>query len=396
MSSFKKSIPIILLLTLVLGINACKKVIVTTTTTTTNTTKPLFFEKYIGSETLNDRGNAAIINQNNNVIIVGEMEPSGGQKEVLLVELDKEGNELMNEHIKVGTNDIGSAVLETTDGYLIVGQTAQNLGPDILLLKVDRNGNKEWTKVYKSAQYEWAVDVAEHNNNFYVLCSAEDSTMPGRDMLLLKVDVQGDLIWSKKYGGSGDDAAWGMLKDREGNLLLVGHTYSYGFGNRDAWLIKVDANGNELWKKTYGGGDYDEGMAITQLSSGDYVLVGHSASVHPEHHLYTTRIDINGNIVWERHLGGIKHDGGEAVGEDSNGNILLLGRSNSFDNYEEQAYFIKLDPNGIVLDEQHFMGQGKVRGDCILEHDQSYWLIGTTTNTTNNLSDVWVNKIDKK
>lgn len=398
MISLKKRDYKFLLLIIILIFNSCKKEVVTTTILYNNVTinQDINFEKYLGAANLNDRANAAIFNSNNNVVIIGEQQPANGEKEVFLVEMNREGEKLWQRTIKVGTNDIGNELLETNDGYLVVGQTAEQLGADILILKVNKQGDKQWVKSYKSPQYEWAIDVVAIDNDFFVLCTAEDSVAVGRDMLLLKIDQQGELLWSKKYGGASDDAGWSMIKDRNENILLAGHTYSYGFGNRDAWLIKIDQGGNEIWNKTYGGAGYDECMGLVELHTGGYLFIGHSASIHPEHHLYAVHITQDGNILWEKHLGGIKHDGGENTWQDQDGNILLLGRSNSFDSFKEQAYFLKLDIGGNLMSEQHFVGQGECRGDVILEDEQSYWLIGTTIDTSTNLSNVWVKKISKK
>lgn len=91
------------------------------------------------------------------------------------------------------------------------------------------------------------------------------------DACLFKLDTNGNLQWNKTFGGTQDDGATFVLQTIDGGYILSGFTYSNVPGG-DAWLIKTDANGNELWNKTFGGTGIEYAYSVLQTSDGGYAL----------------------------------------------------------------------------------------------------------------------------
>ena len=82
------------------------------------------------------------------------------------------------------------------------------------------------------------------------------------DIYLLKLDYLGDTLWSRTFGGPEADHGYDISVTPDNGLLLVGTTTSFGAGNRDAYVIKTDSAGNELWSRTFGGSLSDEARSI--------------------------------------------------------------------------------------------------------------------------------------
>ncbi len=154
--------------------------------------------------------------------------------------------------------------------------------------------------------------------------------------------------WQIAFGGSDKDIAYCVAPAEQGSVIVAGATRTFGKGRDDVLAIKVDRNGKILWKKTFGRKRKDIAYAITPTRDGNFVIVGATRSFSElgDPDLYAIKIDTRGNLIWERHLGGKMRDFGKAVVATGDGGVLIAGASESFgDNYLD-AYIVKLDKNG--------------------------------------------------
>lgn len=114
----------------------------------------------------------------------------------------------------------------------------------------------------------------------------------GYDAMLVKVDGNGDPEWSRTFGGNGDDLGNALRRAPSGGFVLAGHTESYGFGDFDAFLMKVDSAGNLKWAKHYGGSGDDRAMKLEVTTDGGFIMAGESRSFGPgDRDLYLIKTD---------------------------------------------------------------------------------------------------------
>lgn len=92
--------------------------------------------------------------------------------------------------------------------------------------------------------------------------------------MLVKTGSEGAEQWLRTYGGAGNDEIRGVQQTSDGGYVLAGFTSSYGAGGRDAWLVKTDAEGRGVWSKTFGGEGDDAAYCIVQTKDGGHVLAG--------------------------------------------------------------------------------------------------------------------------
>jgi len=147
------------------------------------------------------------------------------------------------------------------------------------LVKVDSSGNEQWNKTYGGANDEWAHSIVETSDGGFAMAGMTMSFGAGADdVWLVKVDSAGNMQWSKTYGGAKLDYAHSLVETADGGYVMAGDTFSFGAGDRDAWLIKVDSSGNMEWNKTYGGAAYDNAQSMVQTSNGGYTFAGRTYS----------------------------------------------------------------------------------------------------------------------
>ncbi|HEC94853.1 MAG TPA: hypothetical protein ENI45_02680, partial [Thermoplasmatales archaeon] len=115
-------------------------------------------------------------------------------------------------------------------------------------------------------------------------------------ILLLPSHQKIRIKWESVFGGDKNEDGWFVLPTDDKGCIITGYTESYGSGERDIWLIKVDENGNEQWNKTFGGKGWDEGKAVQKSTDGGYVIVGSTASYgNGESDVWLIKVDENGN-----------------------------------------------------------------------------------------------------
>lgn len=141
------------------------------------------------------------------------------------------------------------------------------------------------------------------------------------NLLLVKLDFKGATLWSRSYGGDRDDRLWALLPTSDGGFLAGGYSWSDSSGDKsedsrgsaDIWLLRLDANGNVIWDKTYGGNGFDELFSILETPEGRFLLGCNSKSgksgekseiSRGEQDFWLICIAPDGNMLWDKTLGG--------------------------------------------------------------------------------------------
>jgi hypothetical protein len=132
---------------------------------------------------------------------------------------------------------------------------------------------EDWNKTFEGT----AVSVLQTSDGGYiVLGSVPDFNWSAE---LVKIDAKGNLQWNHTYGGSREDIPTAFQQTSDGGYITAGHTYSYGDGGSDAWIIKTDTNGNETWNRTFGDENDEVFRSVQQTSDGGYILAGGTEGV---------------------------------------------------------------------------------------------------------------------
>jgi len=176
------------------------------------------------------------------------------------------------------------SVQQTSDGgYIVAGETTSfGAGwlPDFWILKLDENGNVRWQRRYGGTGEDAAASVHQTFDGGYVVAGLTGSFGAGDlDMWVLKLDPEGSIEWQKTYGGGFQDFAISVQQTSDGGYIAGGRTFSFGAGLADLWVLKLDTVGNIEWEKRYGGADFERRVeTIRQTWDGGYILAGTTLS----------------------------------------------------------------------------------------------------------------------
>lgn len=175
---------------------------------------------------------------------------------------------------------------EFSGGYLICGLTYSDdwLGQGLLLLKIDEGGDTLWTRVYDPPDL-WVngARVDQTGDGGYILGANVDlntSSWGLREyhIQVIRVDAAGDTLWTRLLGGAGSDNCSDIIQTSDGGSALLGSTDSFGAGGFDVYLVRMDASGDTLWTRTYGGPHTDFGSEVVETPEGSYMIVGTTSS----------------------------------------------------------------------------------------------------------------------
>ena len=285
-------------------------------------------------------------------IIVGTTYSFGnGKSDVYLIKIDARGNLEWQRTFGGSRSDCAYAVQQTSDGGYIIAGWTQSFGWDkAYLIKVDANGNLEWERVFGGENGAVARAVRQTADGGYIVAGWIDLCEDGChvDVYLIKVDKNGNLEWQRIFGGRGDDLAEDVQQTSDGGYIIVGRTTSFEDSDGDIYLIKTDKNGKLKWEKTFGGKHIDEAHAIQQTSDGGYIIAGFTYSFGKDGNAYIVKTDANGNLEWQRTLGGSDYDAAWSIQQTSDGGYVIAGTTASYGNGHFDSYLIKTDAKGNI------------------------------------------------
>jgi hypothetical protein len=239
----------------------------------------IWTKTYGGSD--DDRGFSVQQTSDQGYVITGLTESFGFYADVWLIKVDSVGDTLWTKTYGAIGHDVGLSVAKTSDqGYIITGWTNSFIQfPDIYVIKTDSLGDTLWTKTYGGLDWDEGYTVEQTSDGGFIIGGITSSYGSGNwDIYLLKTDSLGDTIWTRTYGSSSYDYCHSVHELTDGGYVVIGYTASFGSGYSDIYLLKIDTNGDTLWTKTYGGVDYDYGYSVKETHDSGYIVAGATES----------------------------------------------------------------------------------------------------------------------
>ncbi|MBL7828661.1 MAG: T9SS type A sorting domain-containing protein [Saprospiraceae bacterium] len=294
----------------------------------------------------------------------GDIFGNHGSLDFWVLKLGIQGNILWKKLLGGSINDIARSISETQDGGFIVAGYSSSNDIDVVgnhggefdgwIVKLSKFGVKEWAKAIGGSKRDMIYSIKATSDNGYIAVGytnssdGDVSTSYGkRDVWVVKLDAQGEIEWEKSYGGSLDDESKSVVVCSDGGYLVVGETVSNDgnvtgqHGNGDFWVLKLRPNGEIEWQKSLGGAGYDIGSDGLETTSGDYVITGYvgshnSGDVTGHDQLgsfdyWVVRLDKDGEIKWQKTAGGTGPDWARYLVASPQGGYLITGTTASID-----------------------------------------------------------------
>lgn len=347
------------------------------------------WQKTFGGQ-LNDVARAVVTTDDGGFVVAGsvkstdgECAPNKGEQDIFIAKYNASA---AREWVKIigssGYEECKTMIRTPDGGYLVAGQTGGNNGDvsgnhggdDAWVVKLDAGGNMQWQKCYGGFRSDFVNAAAVSQDGNFVLAGISESNNGdvsgnhgGYDAWVLKISTAGQLIWQKSLGGSGTDAAHGIACRADGSIVIGAYSESADGdmggtrGSADTWLVKLNAAGDFVWKKSYGGSGTDYLFALTALPGGGYAATGYTTSndgdisgYKDRADVFVIRVDESGNKLWMKPLGGMGTDIAHAIGAATDGGILVAGYTISTDGDmpggkgENDLFVLKLDAAGAL------------------------------------------------
>lgn len=322
-----------------------------------------------------------------------------------LVKTDTNGNVIWSKiYYEATSNTYFSSVQQTSDsGYIASGISRANWSQnaiDYYLVRTDSSGNTLWSKTYGRPGYmfDYGKSVQETSDGGFILGG---STAPGAnpyDFFLVRTDSSGDTIWTRTYGapGSGNDRANSVIQTSDGAFVMAGYTDTYGAGSWDFYLVKVDANGDTIWTRTYGGTQGEEAFCIQETSDNGLIIAGYTDSYGAGgQDFYVVRTDSTGNVLWEKTYGGTGHDYVKSVKQTPDSGFIIVGSTSSYGAGFTDCYVVRTNASGDTLWTSTYGGDDDERAHSVDLTSDGGYIVGAHTSTFGPGSyDAWLLRLE--
>lgn len=353
------------------------------------------------------------------------------------VKLDGTGNTVSE--VAAGAsdgNDLGYSSVQTSDGgYIMVGNSSSADGDvtsahgdyDCWVVKTNSSGTIEWQKSYGGSGKDYGVSILQTGDGGYIFAGqtfSNDGDVTGNhglnDGWVVKLDASGNITWQKALGGTGEDYLKDIIQTSDGGYIMEGATTSNdgdvtgNHGGTDHWVVKLDASGNISWQKCLGGTNNDYGYAIRQTTEGGYIVGGKTYSNdgdvsgnHGDVDIWIAKLDMSGNITWQKTMGGTGMEELRDIKQTSDGGFIIAAFSSSddgdvtYNNGYLDYWIIKTDATGNITWQKSYGGSSEDHSESIMETQDGYVVGGYTYSSNGDVSDnhgyydYWLTKIDK-
>jgi hypothetical protein len=239
-----------------------------------------------------------------------------------------------------------------------------------------------WTQTYGGYNQDKAYSVQQTTDGGYIIAGATQSFGSGNwDFYLVKTDADGNELWSRTYGGYALDFAYYAQQTDDDGYMVAGYTTSYGAGAGDFYLVKTDSEGNTLWTNTYGGSENDYCYSARQTADGGYILGGCTFSYGMgSNDYYLIKTDHGGDLEWSSAYGSTGTEECYDVSQTDDGGYIAAGFSAPYGNGSQRAWLVKTDSLGDTLWTRPYDGHGYDYAMSVQQtYDGGYIAAGRTT-----------------
>jgi hypothetical protein len=313
----------------------------------------------------------------------GDVGKNMGGFDIWILKMDSLGNTQWKKTMGGSENDYVNYIQQTKDGgYIFAGSVLSNDGDisgnhglyDVWVVKLNQSGVVLWQKTLGGASIDEVSTIKQTKDGGYVISGWTKSSngdvsenLGGYDYWILKLNANGAIVWNRVLGGSNDDRAYYIMQTRDGSYMVAGYSKSNdgnatgNHGGYDMWLLKLSAEGDIVWQKSYGGGDDDGAFCIQETSDGGYIAAGFAKSLDGDvtenrnlTDYWIVKLASNGEIEWQKTMGGLNDDYATSIQQTDDGGYIIVGQTNSIDgdvkrNHGSYDFWIvKLDEIGLV------------------------------------------------
>ena len=340
----------------------------------------------------------------NGCVLAGYIYPVFGKKlnSVWVSKFDSNGKKIWEKTYSGKDNRGTNDTQETEDGGYILGGCIWSYKKRVpetyqysWIIKLNGKGDITWDRTFNGSPQS----IIQTNKGDYIIAGIiNDINKIGSnaDMFVSKLDKDGNKIWNKEYGGNFEDYFKSMAETRDGGLVIVGSTRSFGvFPYRDLWIFKVSENGELVWNKTYGYGGINH---IQQTQDGCYIGAGVISSRWRKKlgaNFWIVKFDEHGKKIWEKVYGTEDEEEAYFIQETSNGGYIVFGKRRQYDTNNKLLSILRLDGKGKKIWEKVYKIKAYSRSSVIQTKENNYIVAGYFYSHATHSNELWILKLDQ-
>ncbi|RPI17286.1 MAG: T9SS C-terminal target domain-containing protein [Ignavibacteriae bacterium] len=294
-----------------------------------------------------------------------------------------------------GTNsDVAWSITLSADGGYVTSGITSSFGSgfnDIYLIKFDANGAVQWTKTIGGIKNDGGNSIIRTTDNGYAVAGTTLSYGAGNyDFFIVKLDVNGAVQWSRTIGGAYLETALSITQTTDGGYAVTGFTLSFGSppGYYDMYVVKLDSGGSLQWSSSIGSTGNDLAYSIVQSSDGGYAVAGSYLK-----QFCIVKLNSDGTLQWSKIMDGIGYC--ISLIRTADNGYAMTGYKYGISTTDADMCIVKLDSNGTVQWSRTIGGAYNDQGACIIQTtDGGYAVSGLTDSLGTGLYDVYLVKLD--
>lgn len=359
------------------------------------------FEKSIGGKSDDIASSVIVLEEGYLVVGKSKSFSSNFDFNVYVIRLDAFGNKVWSKHFGSSENETANGVVETQDGFTIIG-SSDKLGNDrrsLYLLKISKKGQKIWERAFYSYENDYydGNDIVKTDEGYMVAATEMHPRLfnPEVNAFIVAADEQGMVFGRQRYGGVDEEKANAIIATDDG-YVIAGSTDTWGHGDIDAYVFKIDKNGKRLWHNAFGGGDNDIAYDIIETDDG-YLMVGKTDSFRLRNdNIYVVKMDREGNRIWHKAFGGEKDDIGYSVVK-TEGGYVIAGSSISYGkDLRSDLHLMKINENGRLIWVRTYGGRNSDAAYDVAATDDGFIAVGKISDERTQRKDIYIVKTDKE
>jgi len=304
-----------------------------------------------------------------------------------LIKLENNGSIDWVKRLNVQHLGLGSAdPFLCEDGNYLISCDSKTTVPfeknDPAIIKVDTNGNILWAKRYILDGPLWyGAELADS----YIFCGFYTNfSLSDNDVQLLKIDKNGNMLWVKRYGGEANEEGSWILKRKNGNVIVGASSRSFG-SLYDFFVFEINGNGDVIWSKVYGGDDEDRLYKILENENEDLICIGYTKSINQSGDIYIIKLNKSGDLIWSKayDFGGYEDAYYNSSVLDTSGNIIFTGVTAGVISSFQDGWFMNINSeNGNVNSSKVYDNVGTDDYSyCVMRDNEHVYTIGTFNET---------------
>lgn len=294
-----------------------------------------------------------VTDSSDNAYSVGRYTNGSGGVNAVLVKTDSFGSVIWEKGIEVGTSNayLVSATIDSNGDIAVCGRIENSAGTnsEIVILKYNASGTLLWQRLLGSTSFDngWGI-AADSSNNLFICGETYSQSAGANDAVIAKYNSSGTIQWQRRLGGTSFEIFTNIAVDSTGAVYACGSTSSQGQGGDDLLLVKYDTNGNITWQRRLGGTLNDQARSITTDTLNNIYVSGLTSRGEAGQDALLVKYNSAGTLQWQRRIGADLTDQAVSVDTDSSGNVYITGPTSAI-GLGVTCFIAKYDASGDIL-----------------------------------------------